>query len=438
MNELKDMVSMWSLESTLVDLNEQLTALNLEVDSAKIPPSPLEPGSCSVCKIPPKYTEKYPSGWWNEDQCSTCNLWDMGQGWLMMRTEQDLERWKVWVCNFPGDPSICYRQFYCRSDAMQYGKLMEQFDSTLKMRLQFIVPLQTPLEKAWKGHYIRESAVMAVYNTLSDRGIEMDTATINTQILPETWTQYLMDCKTAFKRDWSPDDTEHIWWLVACKELRPELEKKEWFRTLLAAKRYRVAIWIPNFESAFPGRPTIRRIGQTDESLWHEYINKGASGPRRGESCQPITDEFRKRCRTYKFEDGQVIVRRGAFHWVPQLAHETPRENKQRAGRLKTVMGSIYKTQIPNVTPGVARDPRFYKTPLIEYRQLPWETMEKFVKRVDRSPGILAEETRQLRAVREQRIRVEKGWGRKSLMRRYLEQDEIHPEMTLRDDAKMT
>ena len=163
MEDLRQLISVWSLESTLSDVELKLGSLNLEVvDKPQTTPTvnddaTLEPTKpCPVVHSP----ESNPTGWYQERKCPACGFWDMGRIWLHEQ-QSNLDFYRVWVCDFPENIQITPQQFWTRTDAYQYGRWLESNDPTLVMRLRHLIPLEERLE-CWKGHYSRKTAAYAI------------------------------------------------------------------------------------------------------------------------------------------------------------------------------------------------------------------------------------------------------------------------------------
>lgn len=446
MEDLRQLISVWSLESTLSDVELKLGSLNLEVvDKPQTTPTvnvaaALEPTKpCPVVHSP----ESNPTGWYREQKCPACGFWDMGRIWLHeQRSNLDFHR--VWVCDFPNNVEIAPQQFWTRTDAYQYGRWLESNDPTLVMRLRHLVPLEEWLE-CWKGHYSRKTAAYAIALHVASTGATPDTESIKAQLAPEKWTQFLMNCREAHKKEWTTELlTEHLWWITSCPPLREFLSQKHpEFRQYFEMRRRRSHIWV--HRAAGLGYVlVVRDPGMTDFQLWQKIMNASFEKETSSVDQTELPALFYSLTTTHKVEPGRVVVRRGAFHWVPQMASEPPDVFRERAASLDTLPGVAYKAAVSpeDRQAGVAK---FARTKVIGYNQQPWETMREFMERVEKAPGEFIKEDSLVARLRVSYLGKHKSGRRFSSCfpnhRDYLivyqrEAFGIHRPMSLRDDIK--
>lgn len=391
MEDLRQLISVWSLENTLSDVELKFNSLNLGVvdgtqSSTKTDAKDsLEP--LKTCPVEHPHEPK-PTGWYEERQCKACGFWDMGKIWLHEH-QSSLDFYRVWVCDFPKNTEILPQQFWTRTDAYQYGKWLESNDPTLVMRLRHLIPLEERLEW-WKGHYSRKTAAYAIALHVASTGAVPDVDSIKAHLAPEKWTQFLMNCREAHKKDWTVELlTEHLWWITSCAPLREFLaQKNPEFRQYFEIRRRRTQVWVHlAMESGYV--LVERDPGMTDLQFWQKILNASF---RRVVSTEGQTEPpaFYSLTTTHKVEHGRVVVRRGAFHWVPQMASEPPDVFKKRAAALDTIPGVVYKSEYLE---GDLAYPRFRRTKLSAYTQAPWETMREFMERVEKAPGVFTKDT---------------------------------------------
>src|SRR3989338_2540612 len=270
MEDLRQLISVWSLENTLSDVELKFNSLNLGVvdgtqTSTKTDvKDSLEPHKTCPVEHP---HEPNPTGWYEERQCAACGFWDMGKIWLHEH-QSSLDFYRVWVCDFPENKQILPQQFWTRTDAYQYGKWLEANDPTLVMRLRHLMPLEERLEW-WKGHYSRKTAAYAIALHVASTGAVPDVDSIKAHLAPEKWTQFLMNCREAHKKDWTVELlTEHLWWITSYAPLREIVSQKNpEFRKYFELRRNRTHIWVKRVpESGYA--LVIRKPEMTDAELW--------------------------------------------------------------------------------------------------------------------------------------------------------------------------
>lgn len=409
-DQLIEKISEWSLEATVSSIGLDLSKLTLDagVVIADTSVETTANDTCPEChqKLDPAQVN---IAWFHGVQCRHCKQSDQGRAWIEANKNK-LRHYLVWICEFPTDPSIAVLQFLTRIDAYRYGKWVEERDPGLEMKVSQIIPLLSRKNPRWRGFLDRHNTESAISCFLRDRlgaGIFNDAGLMPARL----WTQYLMDCKEAYKREWTDKDWDHFWWLAPCKQLRSKLYQDLSLALLLSEKRRRRIQWFKNLD----GRWKMFSTNVEDDVtavLWpivrdFVYGNSNFKPPDIGD----VPDFFRKGVFTRKYEAGRIVVRHGAFHWVPQLHAEAPDQFRIRSGKLDTVMAVAYKTNDSSAT-----TPQEFKhiaktCKLVEYVQQPWEDVAKFMKRVKAAPGRIVNDGARITELRNQRRMKQKKGG---------------------------